>query len=577
MSPLHRSQLKFYLKILQYYSKQGTPSQGFVLPIMVGLGLIMMIVGLTMVARSGDSQTAATLQKQNAQALAIAETGITRTLSALNDPANQQYITLNLSDWDSAGSSSSVDPCNFLGLNPTEASELEKGEVNAQGNYTITDYTYDSTTEQAKLTVQGEIGSAQASLQVVIPKETGGIPLDFNDFPALYADNRIDLGNNDVLDADQVNPPNPSNANVICADCELPDGADPKSYCYDDSGNLTFDLTDEDAQAALGAKKNAVIDGQVLLGKLDLAPVPTIADLDSKGIPYNTIGSAGGGTTTEGSEETGDSTKTETGEEENEHPSCKGNGRNKHCTSQELNLSDEGILVTSLSLENLIAAKPNTNKGSSVINGSMTLPDTSNHTPEVDDNGTPGDTSDDIEIYHYQVDSINLKGNKTLTINTNDNQAVYLYVSGDITLSGKVTIAHNKVDNSGNVIGDGDLDKFRIYGTASDGDPSTIDQDFGINGTGTSRNAFIYAPNAGVGINGGGSGDGWSGVIWAHSWGIKKDGSNFSNSNVARLNVPDNANTALKSIADDLLPSNLIEVDGISHATIYRSQPESDK
>ena len=45
------------LKLLQYRSPKTPINQGFVLPMTLGLGLIMTIVGLTMIARSRDRKS----------------------------------------------------------------------------------------------------------------------------------------------------------------------------------------------------------------------------------------------------------------------------------------------------------------------------------------------------------------------------------------------------------------------------------------------------------------------------------------------------------------------------------------
>lgn len=83
---------RFTYKLLQYYAANQTANQGFVLPMIIGLGLIMTVVGLTMIGRSSDQEIRAEQQLQTAQAEQAAEAGIARTLNALNQVGNHQYL-----------------------------------------------------------------------------------------------------------------------------------------------------------------------------------------------------------------------------------------------------------------------------------------------------------------------------------------------------------------------------------------------------------------------------------------------------------------------------------------------------
>lgn len=54
-----------FLKLIRYYASQNRANQGGVLPLLIGLGLIMTVVGLTMIGRSSDDQKSAISQKQS--------------------------------------------------------------------------------------------------------------------------------------------------------------------------------------------------------------------------------------------------------------------------------------------------------------------------------------------------------------------------------------------------------------------------------------------------------------------------------------------------------------------------------
>ena len=146
-----------------------------------------------------------------------------------------------------------------------------------------------------------------------------------------------------------------------------------------------------------------------------------------------------------------------------------------------------------------------------------------------------GDEPDGEGVYHYKIDSISLNGN-TITIEPDDGEKVYFYVSGDITVGGK-----SKIINEGN---SGD---FKIYGKPDDGD-NEADQTFSLHGK-TCIDAFIYAPDAKMGINGGGKGCSGGnpneryniyGAVWVKEWGLSK-------SNAAGILVPDELKDGLGS------------------------------
>ncbi|ANV84376.1 hypothetical protein AWQ21_08265 [Picosynechococcus sp. PCC 7003] len=131
------------------------------------------------------------------------------------------------------------------------------------------------------------------------------------------------------------------------------------------------------------------------------------------------------------------------------------------------------------------------------------------------------------QAYVYKAEDIDIGGGvKTWTINTT-NAPVIVFLSGDLTISGNRQIIH-----------EGDFGDFAIFGKPDSG-TGTVSQNIRINGTASST-FFVYAPDAQVGINGGGNGDGMNGVIWGKIW----DASN-SNASGAVVNIPPGAPEAL--------------------------------
>jgi hypothetical protein len=134
-----------------------------------------------------------------------------------------------------------------------------------------------------------------------------------------------------------------------------------------------------------------------------------------------------------------------------------------------------------------------------VINNNLTLP-------------RPGDTPP----YIYNVSSINLSGNSVLTVDATT-EPVTFYMDGNIRVSGTTEIR---------TVAGAPLANFRIYGDTIATNTITL------NGS-TCIEAFIYAPNASMGISGGGSCSPFNvdGAVWVKEW-------QGSDSNVANVHVP---------------------------------------
>lgn len=134
--------------------------------------------------------------------------------------------------------------------------------------------------------------------------------------------------------------------------------------------------------------------------------------------------------------------------------------------------------------------------------------------------------------YNYSINNINANG-FNITINTQmdspgtplanrrnpTGDPVYFWVSGNINMGGSSQLNHTTSSTNPTA--------FRIYGT------STTSQDFTVASGASNVDAFIFAPNARVGINGTGTIDG---LVYAKSFG--EVGANGN----AVVNVPNNVN-----------------------------------
>ncbi len=486
-------------------------NKGFTLPMVIGLGLIIVLIGLTILTRSQIDKVTSISQKDTARAFAIAEGGLARTLGLLNgnfqvllratqNPTNsntgQAYLinrtaagantaligqpndtpvtVTALEEWTNAIINNPV-PCVDSGSASAVSASLQTNLLtgtiagNGGGTYQVLAYLYDSVASPttAYLLVRGNVPNSTANAYVVQKMSIVDKNVPAN-FPGLLAED-IDLGNNDVLGSVA--------GNVLCtrlANCPIP-----SNQCV--NGQPTLD----GLRAAVGALNNSIIQGTIAVGSVNLPAVPTAP-------PAATV--VAGVTVTPGSYNLG-------------------------------------------ALSNGSAVKNFPRTGDIPYNGA----------------------------YHYVISSISLSGNasNSLTFDTAKPYTsggttifppVYLYVTGDVSLGGNNGIRNictavsspasnsavcGSTSNMGVPDGTGTPDRLRLYGLADDGDGS-YDQQITINGGSTAGSMFIYAPDALVGINGGSNSPDIYGAVWAKNW-------NGSSSNNAEITVPDNMAAALNA------------------------------
>lgn len=129
------------------------------------------------------------------------------------------------------------------------------------------------------------------------------------------------------------------------------------------------------------------------------------------------------------------------------------------------------------------------------------------------------------QAYVYKANNLDVP-NDNWTINTT-NAPVIVFLSGNLEIRGNRQIVH-----------EGAFGRFAIFGRPNSG-TNNPSQNILLSGTGTST-FFVYAPDAQVGINGGGNGAGMNGVIWGKIWGASS-----SNADGAVVNIPPGAPESL--------------------------------
>ena len=262
--------------------RSNRPEDGFILPLVVIIGLILALGGLTMLARSFAGLFGATRQEQARQAREIAETGLATSVELLNRKYSYLLINcysrsgspptpndcINTGTWASPQLPSSICP----GSDTSTANfPLDKTINTPKGRYRVEFYAYAGTQfygGTGKLKATGERLSsdgtrilASASVEQTFDVKPKPCDARFGDtptssgFPGLLGWN-VRLGNNDVKGV--------TSGNVLCILCSV---ANPSR------ADGTY--TQAEAETAVGALANSDVDGKIFLGKISTPDVPT--------------------------------------------------------------------------------------------------------------------------------------------------------------------------------------------------------------------------------------------------------------------------------------------------------------
>lgn len=176
-------------KNLKIALKNCSSEQGFAIPIAVGMGLIMLLVGVTMIVRSQGDQVTASAQKATARSLGTAETGITRVQAFLNKyPYFIKFSSTRWTDTDVIdGAANAFVKAQNLGCSTVAGTKTSiTADLNAllpgwksvdtgdssKGEFQIRSYAPNGT-----LTVDGRNPQgASTALQVIIPSTSVPLP-----------------------------------------------------------------------------------------------------------------------------------------------------------------------------------------------------------------------------------------------------------------------------------------------------------------------------------------------------------------------------------------------------------------
>ncbi|WP_299041360.1 pilus assembly PilX N-terminal domain-containing protein [uncultured Thermosynechococcus sp.] len=533
------------------YPSVGYRQRGFTLPLVLGMGLIMIVVALTLLSRSQLDVSTASLQRQTQQAFAVAEGGMARTLGLLNgnyqillrrtyNPATntnfnppRPYLIDRSTDatkvgqpntegrnvpakneWTAESLGADAPPCFTLdNLNTI----VLRGTIGTpvQGSYRVLSYLYDAPTQTGHLLIEGRLANnspANAFIWQKMVITDRSVP---SNFPGLLAQ-RINLGNNDVFGT--------INGNVICtnpANCVVP-----KAQC------VNGQPTQQGLRAAVGALNNSIIEGTIAINKINLPPFPEIPNPVGVSVLGNLpLTPLPSWLPTSQVADFQQALQAAGGYSQGAYANFPVPGRGNNPPQDSSDITGNTI--------NLSFPRPGDRP---YVNPDPNIPFF------IPDPLRPGERIVNPEkvYYAYRIRNINLSNNQEVTFNTS-NYAIRLYVSGDISLSGNAGIDNvcrpdsstcGQQANMGLPSGVGTPDRLRIYGNPPDPNNMTRDQQFTLSGGAQVGSLFVYAPDARVGINGGSRDPDIFGAVWAKEW-------NGSNSNNAEIRVPDRLPEAL--------------------------------
>jgi hypothetical protein len=264
------------------HSLNMSAEEGFAVPLAIGMGAIVLLVGLTMIMRSQNDRVIATEQAQNARSYAVAEGGMARSLGYLNgnyqpflqysyDPINpatgKTYLGLDGVSNNGDEETAAVDQWTNLPNPPPCFDSSNFSSIFLQGiigsgstnNYRLLAYRYSS--GQGTLLVKGSEVNPKAT--TILQQKMAIQPQIANtaaNFPGLLATD-INLDNNDVLGT--------VSGNVICtslANCPIPNNS---TSCVNGQPTLNALL------GAIGAGPNGVVQGRIYVRSVTWPPLPT--------------------------------------------------------------------------------------------------------------------------------------------------------------------------------------------------------------------------------------------------------------------------------------------------------------
>lgn len=195
--------------------RDRSSEQGFALPLAVGMGMIMILVGMTMVMRSQGDQITASAQKATARSLGTAETGVTRVQSLLSKyPLLATSTLVNIgsssSSWQQVHSTNPTTACASAGGTSSEVSSYHLKDsvsegwisLDSQSRFRVTRYVYepkDNPKNPAQIIVGATIPAVGSVIVVLSPTVASSYLRNSHSVEGYIRGVRGTLSRNDIL------------------------------------------------------------------------------------------------------------------------------------------------------------------------------------------------------------------------------------------------------------------------------------------------------------------------------------------------------------------------------------------
>ncbi len=232
--------------------KNSSGEQGFVLPIALTMGLMMILVGVAAIARSQSTRLNSFSRTQSTGgSLMIAEGGIARTLAQLTEVNNRVLLTgnydainprtgktylgadgiLNNGDEENTAvnqwlSASGVSACGTTTPNPGTPDMTYSGIIGDGNTYALRAYRYNNTNGTGTLLVEGKRKSSISLIKAIVTVDAVA-----NNFPGVAALEKIELLGRNIIGSNGNIYYNPIfSANSSLTDSSAPGDANRPNY-----------------------------------------------------------------------------------------------------------------------------------------------------------------------------------------------------------------------------------------------------------------------------------------------------------------------------------------------------------
>lgn len=202
--------------------KNSSSNRGFVLPVALTMGIVMVLVGVAAVARSQSIRLNSFSRSQTVGGSStVAEGGVARTLAQLTKPNNSVLLTGNydsinpktnktylgadgilnsgdeentlVDEWASAGSSSSCGATSNQGTTDI----TYDGIIGDSDSYALKAYRYNDTNGTGTLLIEGKRKTSVSLIKVIVTVDSVA-----GDFPGVAAIEKMELRGRDVTGSD---------------------------------------------------------------------------------------------------------------------------------------------------------------------------------------------------------------------------------------------------------------------------------------------------------------------------------------------------------------------------------------